>query len=165
MTVTAHVFPSATQNIATKTENWNNSDTLKVGLAASGTFNWVAATEAYTTVAQFLANAGSGGGGALTEVSTSGTNYARLALSSVAVSQSGLYVTLTVGTNPQWTNATFSAVYAFFYDAVVDTDDTTRKLICYWDFGGAQSCSSGTFTLTMGTANSVANSLVQFTHS
>ena len=63
MAFTSHVFPSAHQLLLTKTWNLNNSDTIVVGLVASGTFNWVAGTYPYVTVSDFLANAGSGGGG------------------------------------------------------------------------------------------------------
>ena len=92
--VTAHVWPSAHQLLLTKTWNWNNSDTLVVGLIASGTFNWVAGTYGYTTVANLLANGGSGGGGALTEVTGGASNYTRQALTSVSVSTTGLYTSL-----------------------------------------------------------------------
>ena len=145
MAVTAHAFPSMTQNMGTKAFNLNNSDTLKVGLA-TGTFNWVTATQAYTSVSDFLGNAGSGGGGALTE--EAGSGYSRQTLTSVTFTQSGLVNTLTCA-NPSWSSATFSDKYAFFYDAVVDTNDTTRKLLCYWDFGGTQSTTAATFTLTI----------------
>jgi len=145
MAVTAHVFPGFTQGMGTKTFSLNNVDTLKVGLA-TGTFNWVAATEAYTTVSQFLANSGSGGGGALTE--EAGAGYSRQTLTSVSFSQSGLVNTLTCA-NPSWTSSTFSDKYAFFYDAAVDTNDTTRLLMCYWDFGGTQATTAATFTLTI----------------
>lgn len=146
MAVTAHVFPSATLKAATKVWNLGSGgDTLKVGLA-TGTFNWVAATEAYVTVSDFLTNAGSGGGGALTE--TAGTGYSRQTLTSQTVTDTGLVTTLTCA-NPSWTSSTFSAAYAFFYNAVVDTNDTTRNMICYWDLGGTDTVSSGTFTLTI----------------
>jgi hypothetical protein len=126
---------------------------------ASGTFNWVAATEAYVTVSDFLTNAGASGGGALTEVSTSGTGYTRQSLTSVTATNSGLVTTLTCA-NPSWAAATFSANYAFFYDAVTDTNDTTRLLICYWDLGGTDTVSSGTFTLNIN-----ASGLVTWTSS
>lgn len=148
MAVTAHAFPSLTQSMGTKLFSLNNVDTLKVGLA-SGTFNWPGtgnSTAGYTTVAQFLANAGSGGGGALTE--EAGAGYSRQSLTSVTFTTTGLVNTLTCA-NPSWTGATFSDKYAFFYDAAVDTNDTTRLLMCYWDFGGTQSTTAATFTLTI----------------
>lgn len=148
MAATAHIFPAFTQAMGTHSVNLS-SDTLKVGLA-SGTFNWVTATEAYSTVSQFLTNAGSGGGGALTEVSYSGaTPSSRISLASVTYSQSGLVSTLTCA-NPAWTTATWTANYAFFYDYTAGgNSDTAGLLICYWDFGGAQTITGQTFTLTI----------------
>jgi len=148
MTAAAHIFPSFTQAMGVHSINLS-SDTLKVGLA-SGTFNWVTATEAYSTVSQFLANAGSGGGGALTEVSYSGASPAsRITLSSVTYTQTGLVSTLTCA-NPSWTTATWTADYAFFYDYTAGgNSDTAGLLICYWDLGGNQTISGQTFTLTI----------------
>lgn len=166
MAAAAHVFPNATQNIANKAEKWTaTADTLKVGLVASGTFNWPGtgnSTAAYQTVADFLANAGAGGGGALTEVSASGTGYSRLALTSVAFTTSGLVNTLTAASPISWTaTSNWSAVYAFFYDAAVDTSDSTRELVAVWDFGGTVSVvSGGNFTLTIN-----ASGIVTYTSS
>lgn len=154
MAVTAHAFPNFTAQSFTHNTNQidlsgGTVDTLKVGLA-TGTFNWVAATEAYTTVSQFLTNSGSGGGGALTEITYTGaTPASRVTLSGVTFSTSGLVTTLTCS-NPQWTNATWTANYAFFYDYTAGgSSDTAGLLMCYWDFGGAQSVSGAPFTLTI----------------
>jgi len=162
MTAVAHVFPNAVKNIASKVENWaSGSSELKVGLA-SGTFNWPGtsnSTAAYQTVSDFLGNAGSGGGGALTEVVASG--YSRTVLTGVSLTTTGLVVTLTCS-NVSWTaGANWSAQYAFFYDPTFDTNDTTRELVCYWDFGGRVSVvTGGNFTLTIN-----ASGLVTFTSS
>jgi hypothetical protein len=148
MAQAAHVFPILTQNMGTSTGPINlGSDTLKVLLVASGTFNWVAATEAYATVSAFLTNSGSGGGGALTEVS--GGGYSRQTLTTVTYSESGLVSTLTCA-NPSWSTVTFSAVYAMFYDYTAGgNSDTAGIPLCYWDFGGTQTVTSATFTLTI----------------
>jgi len=53
--------------------------------------------------------------------------------------------TWTSGTNPSWTSATFTANQAIFYESSA----STYQLICFWDFGGAVSVTSGTFTLTI----------------
>lgn len=42
-----------------------------------------------------------------------------------------------------WTTASFTAYHAVLYDDTVGTDD----LICSIDFGGAQTVTSGTFTI------------------
>lgn len=149
MAQAAHVFPNITQQMGANTGTQINlaTDTLKVGLVATGTFNWVAATEAYTTVSQFLTNAGAGGGGALTEVS--GGGYARLALSGVTYTETGLVSTLTCS-NPTWTSVTFSSLYAFFYDFTAGgSSDTNGLMLCYWDFGGTQTVAGASFTLTI----------------
>lgn len=148
MTAAAHIFPNFTQAMGTHAVNLS-SDTLKVGLA-SGTFNWVTATEAYTTVAQFLANTGSGGGGALTEVVYTGATPAtRISLSSVTYTEAALVSTLTC-TSPSWTTATWTANYAFFYDYTAGgSSDTAGLIICYWDLGGSQVIAGQTFTLTI----------------
>ena len=145
MAVTAHVFPSLTQKSITKILSLNNVDSLKVGLIASGTYTWNGTSQGHATVTDFL---GGSGGGALTEVSTSGTGYTRQALTSVTATTTGLVATLTCA-NPSWSSATFSANYAFFYDAAVDTNDGTRVLLCYWDLGATDTVSAGTFTLNV----------------
>ena len=123
-----------------------STDTLTVGLIASGTFTWGATAEAITTVAGFLAGSGSG---SLTEVSVSGTNYSRQNLSSVSFTASGETVTLTAA-SPAWASASFSCVYGFLYDATVGGSDSGHPIILYWDFGGTQSVTSTTFTLAVG---------------
>lgn len=148
MAGTAHFFPGFQQALASQATTRpsfvsGSVDTLKIGLA-SGTFNWVAATEAYTTVAQFLANAGSGGGGALTE--PSGGAYARQTLSGVALTTAGLVNTLTASSPINFPTATanYSANYAFIYDYTAGGgSDTTGLLVCYWDFGGTLSTVTG----------------------
>lgn len=160
MAQAAHVFPNFTQQALTASGPVNlSTDTLKVGLVNStSTFNWVAATEAYTTVSQFLTNAGAGGGGALTEVS--GGSYTRLSLSSVTITESGLVSTLTCA-NPTWSNVTFSTNYAFFYDFTAGgSSDINGVMICYWDFGGTQTVTSSSFVLTIN-----ASGLVTWTSS
>lgn len=149
MSGAAHLYPNAMQNLATKTENWNNSDTLVVGLVASSSpaYTWNTTSQGHATVTNFLAGSGAG---ALTEVSSSGTGYSRTNLSGVSCTTTGLVTTLTCS-NVVW-NATsaWGATYAFWYDAAVNTSDSTRELIAYWDFGGTVSTvNGGTFTLTI----------------
>lgn len=148
MTQAAHNFPSFVQNLGTNAQK-ASTDGISVALA-TGTFNWVAATQAYTTLTQFLANAGSGGGGALAEVSVTNTGYSRTALTGVSYTESGLVSTLTATSPITFTvpasgsgGVPWSANYAVFYDTTVSND-----LICYWDFGGAVSVvPGGTFSL------------------
>lgn len=143
MTVVAHYFPEFENQMATKVINLS-SDTLAVGLIASGTFTWGSTPEGYTYVSSFLG--GDGTHGALTEVSTSGTGYSRQSLTSVSLSVSGEVVTLTAS-NPAWSSASFSTVYGFLYDSTVGSGDSSHPIILYWDWGGTQTVSSATFTL------------------
>lgn len=161
MVVTAHVLPKYHDALMRKTFNLT-SDKLMVGLVASGTDPIAGAGwQGYATVADFLTN----GTYPQTEHSTSGTGYSRQQLASVSVNTTGLYTTLVIGTAPYWPASTITAVRAFFYNAAVDTNDTTRLLIAYWDFGGTDSDTGGVFTLNMPTANSIAGALQQFTAS
>lgn len=122
------------------------TDTLKVGLIASGTAIAARATsEGFEYVSDLLANNGT----ALTEVSTSGTGYTRQSLTSVTLATSGLVTSLSAA-NPQWTSSTISSTYAFFYDETASSaTDATRPLLAIWDFGGTNASSSGNFTLTL----------------
>jgi hypothetical protein len=162
MSAVAKVYPNATQRIGQKAENWSTTgtqDTLKVGLIAptANAYTWNGTSQGHKFVSDFLAGSGAG---VQTEVSTSGTNYARQALTSVTFTTTGLVNTLTCATISWTATANFSATYAFFYD---ETDssatDATRELICYWDFGGTVSVvSGGNFTLTIN-----ASGLVTYT--
>jgi hypothetical protein len=149
MAVTAHMFPEAQQALASKSFNLS-SDALFVLLVATGTFTFGATPYGYTKVSQFMA--GDGTDGALVEVSTAGTAYARQALTSVTLATAGLVTTLGCA-NPTWTAATISAKYALFFDAgsggtgVTANDASTNLLLCYWDFGGVQASSAGTFAV------------------
>ena len=144
MSVTAHTFPKFMTGLGNGTMKLG-TDTLKVGLIHSGTYAWNATSQAHQSVADFLAGSGSG---ALTE--STDTGYSRQALSGVTWSVSGLVCTLTCS-NPSWSSSSITADYAFFYDdaplGVAASADSGRLLICYWDLGGAQSDSNGTFTL------------------
>lgn len=154
MTVACHVFPSLLWQLGAKAVNLT-SDTLQVGLIASGTYSFAGGTNGTKPfhVSDFLA--GDGTNGALTEVSTSGTAYSRQTLTSVAVTPStdsfttGTTYTLSCA-NPAWATSTISAKYAFFYDNTFGSGtDSTNLIMCYWDFGGTSSSSSGSFTLTI----------------
>ena len=146
MAVVSHWFPVLETLMGTKVINLS-TDTLTIGLIASGTFTWGATPEGYEYVSQFLA--GDGTHGALTEVT--GGNYSRQNLSSVSFSASGETVTLTAA-SPTWPDATFSTVYAFLYDSTVGSGDSSHPIIQYWDLGGAQPVTATTFTLAVGSS-------------
>jgi hypothetical protein len=142
MAVTAHVFPTFQQAIGNGKVDLAGSspDTCKVLLIANGNFlstSLNSTIEAMTTKASILAN----GSSALTELSTAGGYTAGgQTLTSVTCANSGAVTTISCA-NPSWTSATFTAYQAVFLDTTFDQG------ICYWDFGGAQAVSSGTFTL------------------
>lgn len=155
MTQAAHVFPSFAQNLGTNAQK-ASTDGISVALAGTGaqTFNWITLTQAYTTLTQFLANAATGGGGALTEVSTTNTGYSRTALSGITYTETGLVSTLTATSPITWTvpaagsgGVSWGAQYAVFFDT---TATGLVDLIAYWDFGGTTSVTpGGTFTLNI----------------
>ena len=121
------------------------TDTLVVGLIASGTLATRTTSEGYEYVSDLLAN----GGSALTEVSTSSTGYARQNLSAVTLNVSGLTTTLN-SSNPNWPSATFSASYAWIHDETASSStDATRPLLAIFDFGGPQTVAGTQFTLTV----------------
>lgn len=143
MTVNAYFQPKFEQNHVGKKLVNLSSDTFNVGLIASGTLAVRGTSEGYEFVSDLLAN----GGSALTEVS--GGGYSRQALTSVSYTESGLVVTFTAA-NPSWSSATFSTVYGWIHDETASSaTDATRPLLCIWDFGGTQSVSGATFTLTV----------------
>lgn len=144
MSVTAYFQPKFEQNHLGKKLVNLSSDTLTVGLIASGTLAARATSETYEYVSDLLANNGS----ALTEVSTSGTNYTRQNLASVTYPSPGALVVTLSAANPSWANATFSTVYGWLHDETASSGtDATRPLICIWDFGGTQSVAGVAFTL------------------
>ena len=138
-----HQFPLFGALIGGKLVNLG-TDTLMAGLITSGTFTWGPVPQAYQYVSQFLA--GDGTHGALTEVATSGTGYARQALRTVSFITSGETSTLACA-NIEWNPATFSASYAFFYDATVGSGDASHPILAYWDFGTSEAASNTSFTL------------------
>lgn len=133
MAVTAHAYPQTQQKLGTKTLNLS-SDSLKVMLLSAYTF-----ANTHATMADVLA--------AGTEVTGTGYTAGGQALSSVTFATSGTVTTLD-SADPSWGASTITASFAVFYDAAGGTNSTNIP-ICYWDFGGAQSSSSGSFTLTL----------------
>ncbi len=150
MSVTTHTFPKAQQALASGSLDLA-TDSLYVLLIATGTFTWGATPETYALVSDFLA--GDGTNGALVE--STGTAYARQALTTLVLSSSGEVTKLAVD-SPVWAASTISAAYALFYDSgagadgASDLDATTNVPLCYWDFAAdSDASSSGAFTLTV----------------
>lgn len=134
MAVTAHAYPQFQQKALTKTVNVS-TDALKVMLLSAYTF-----ANTHATMADVVA--------AGTEATGTGYTAGGQALTSVTLSTpTGTVTTLTCA-NPSWTTSTITAAFAVFYDAAGGTNATNYP-ICYWDFGGSQSSSAGTYTLTI----------------
>lgn len=133
MAVTAHVYPKFDENAVKKNLNLA-TDALKVMLFSAYTF-----ANTHATMTDVKA--------AGTEATGTGYTAGGQALTSVTVSTSGTVTTFTCA-NPSWASSTITAAYAVFYDAQGGTDATNYP-IAYWDFGGSQSSSAGTFTLTI----------------
>lgn len=172
MAITPHVFPSFLSIVQTQPHLIDfGSDTINVILIGTGTNLLGGAlgalnstVEAMTTKTSIMAN----GSSALAEVSGTGYTTGGLATTPAdwvvanALVSTTNYTTLAYNTAAiQWTGATFTAYQAIFIDMTYNSG--AGQGICYWDLGGAQAVSSGTFTLTLGTStNSVANTLVQW---
>jgi hypothetical protein len=108
-----------------------------------------------------LANVGTPGSGApsTTNVGTdeaSGTGYTTggvaLGTNTAPAISSGV-ATTTWGTNPNWTTATFSATGAVIYTADA-TLGSANRTVGYFDFGGTQTVTAGTFTVVLPTNSS-----------
>lgn len=78
----------------------------------------------------------------------SGTGYAAggVSVSSPTWTQGTNVVTFTSAGTPQWTTASFTAYGGLVYDTTVGTA-TTHPGLSYNYFGGAQTVTSGTFTI------------------
>jgi hypothetical protein len=131
--VTAHAYPQIQQKLATKAVNLS-TDALKVMLLSAYT-----PAVTHTTMTDVLA--------AATEATGTAYTAGGQALTSVSLTTSGTVTTLTCA-NPSWASSTITAAFAVFYDATGGTNATNFPLV-YWDFGGNQSSSNGTFTLTI----------------
>jgi hypothetical protein len=119
--------------LATKAVNLS-TDALKVMLLASYT-----PANTHVTMTDVLA--------AGTEATGTAYTAGGLALTSVSLTTSAAVTTLTCA-NPSWAASTITAAYAVFYDSSGGTNATNFPIV-YWDFGGSQSSSNGTFTLTI----------------
>lgn len=86
----------------------------------------------------------------------SGTGYTA---GGAAMTNSGVSTTGTTGIadfgNVSWTSATFSATAVMMYNTT-----SSNKAIALWDFGGTQSVSASTFTITM-PATGASTSLIR----
>jgi hypothetical protein len=125
------LFTSFKKNLLKKVLDLVN-DTFKIGLLSAYTITasdtvWGSLTGATETTNSTGSSAYTAGG---------------LALSGLAVTNSGTTAVWTSTANPSWTSATFSAAYAVIYDTTV-----SNALVGVLDFGSTQSVIEGTFTI------------------
>jgi hypothetical protein len=142
MAVTAHVFPQFiigmnAGNIALTGGAYKvglSNAAGPVTLSTAGVSTAALWTDWKSNVAAEISGTGYSAGGATV---SSPTFAAGGSNNSVA--------TWTSASNPTWASATFTANQAVFYESSA----ATYQLICFWDFGGAITVTSGTFTLTI----------------
>jgi hypothetical protein len=142
MAVTAHVFPQFiigmnAGNILLTGGTYKvglSNAAGPVGLGTSGVSTATLWTDWKSNVAAEISGTGYTAGGATVSSPTF-----------TAGGSNDTVSTWTSSTNPSWTTATFTANQAIFYESSA----STNQLICFWDFGGAVSVTSGTFTLTI----------------
>lgn len=143
MAVTAHAYTKLALSLGTKKVDFT-ADTFKVMLLSAYTVGTTQDT------AQFVADVLAVG----TEASGTGYTAGGLTIPSTSFTESGHVYTFGSSGTLQWSGSTITASYALFYDSTPGSN-STNPVLGYWDFGGSQSSSSGTFTLNL-TSNAIA---------
>lgn len=135
MAVTAFTYTKFVDSLASKKATLS-TDTIKCLLFASY-------TPAQNTH-QYVSDVKAAG----TEASGTGYTAGGATLTSVTWSQASNVYKI-AGTIPAWnaSGGSLSAAYAVFADTTPGSD-ATNPVICYWDLGGTQTATNGTFTLT-----------------
>lgn len=141
MAVTCYVQPKFDQLMSDKSADYaalNSSTKLQVALLAGTSQPARATTEGWEFVSDATA----------VNAESTETGYSRQTLTSVTCTTSALVTTLTCA-NPSWSSVTWTTPrLAIFFDST-GAADTSRPIIAIWDFGGAQSVTGGTFTLSI----------------
>lgn len=131
-----------------------STDAYKVALYSSNTMT---PDNTVTTAALTEYNGVSSQWVTANEVSGAGYTAGGVAVSSPSWAQSTSFVSFTSSGQPSWTSASFSAYGDLVYDTTVSNEG-----LAFHSFGGVQTVSSGTFTISWPTANSIANCIAQF---
>jgi hypothetical protein len=140
--VTAHVFPQFIQGMnagnitltgATYKVALSNA-AGPIGLATSGVSTAKLFTDWTANVAAEITGTGYTAGGATVSAPTFNAGGSNNSVS-----------TWTSASNPNWTASSFTANQAIYYVSSA----STYQLVCFWDFGGAVTVSSGTLTLSI----------------
>lgn len=147
MSVTSHVYPLALKAILDKTIDLH-ADTFKALLMTGSAATWGATQEGYQWVSDVTT--------AYTEV-TSGS-YARVTLTSPAVTNSGAAVKWTVSSPISWgSSITLSAASMLVFDSTIGSSvDSATPAITIIDFGGTVSSTSATWEYTVDPTNGLA---------
>lgn len=102
-----------------------------------------------------LTNVGTPGSGTPTtsnvgtdEVTGTGYTSGGFTLTNVTAALYTDTAVVTFSVNPNWTTATFSAVAGVIY-TTDSTKGTANRTVAVFDFGGTQTVSAGTFTVTL----------------
>ena len=152
MAFTAVMMTQYTNKLGTKAINMS-TDSFRVILLTAATTGLAAAQDTMSTMTDVKAVTG------FTELATSvgGSNYTQnanstssgQALASPTWTRAGHVWTFDAA-DPVWTTAgaAFNPAYAVFFDSTGGTDATNLP-ICWWDFGGAQLGTGGSYTLTI----------------
>jgi hypothetical protein len=137
MALTAHTYTKLADALASK-KITIGTDSIKCMLLSAYTVGTTQDTAEYLSDVLSVA----------TEASGTGYTAGGAALTGGSWTESGHVYTYT-GTIPAWNAAggTLAAAYAVFYDSTPGTN-ATDPVLCYWDFGGTQTATNGTFTLT-----------------
>ena len=97
---------------------------------------------------------------ATNEVGTSGTNYSTggNTLTSQAVASSTAVASVDFA-DTEWTSATITAAYGAIYNSTT-VDGTANRLCVVLDFGGAKTCTNGTFKITFPSPSTPGDAII-----
>ncbi len=120
---------------------WLTTDVWKVALYTSSLVPAQSADQ-YWNLTPYTTN----------EVTGTGYTAGGQTLTSPTQTDSSLKTVLSCA-NPSWTTSTFTTAFAVIYDS---TPATSKPLLGYIDFGGNQTVTAGTFTITIDATNGCA---------
>ena len=94
------------------------------------------------------------------EVGTSGTKYSTggNTLTSQAVAASTAVASVDFA-DTEWTSATITAAYGAIYNSTT-VDGTANRLCVVLDFGGAKTCTNGTFKITFPSPSTPGDAII-----
>jgi hypothetical protein len=142
MAVTGHVFPQFIIGVGNTDINLNGG-TWKMAL--SNTTGPVALTTSGVSTAKLFTDWTSNVAAEITGTGYTAGGVTVTGLSFSAGGTDDAVSTFTTATNPAWTSASFTANQAILYESSA----STYQLAAFWDFGGAVTVSSSTFTLSI----------------